>query len=40
MLLRRRKLHEDDVKMLLELGVHNPQSIACDVWSLYFQDKA
>jgi hypothetical protein len=26
------------VKMLLELGVRNPQSIACDVWYLRFQD--
>jgi hypothetical protein len=26
------------VKMLLVLGVRNPQSIACDVWSLRFQD--
>jgi hypothetical protein len=28
------------VKMLLVLGVRNPQSIACDVWSLRFQDSA
>jgi hypothetical protein len=26
------------VKMLLELGVCNPQSTACDVWCLRFQD--
>jgi hypothetical protein len=25
-------------KMLLELGVRNPQSTACDVWRLRFQD--
>jgi hypothetical protein len=29
---------EDDVKMLLVLGVRNPQSIAYDVWCLRFQD--
>jgi hypothetical protein len=27
MLLRRRKLHEDDVKMLLVLGVRNPSRL-------------
>jgi hypothetical protein len=38
-LLRKSKLlHEDDVKMLLVLGVRNPQSTACDVWCLRFQD--
>jgi hypothetical protein len=26
------------MKMLLVLGVRNLQSIACDVWSLRFQD--
>jgi hypothetical protein len=26
------------VKMLLVLGVRNPQSIACEVWCLRFQD--
>jgi hypothetical protein len=26
------------VKMLLVLGVRNPQSTACDVWSLRFKD--
>jgi hypothetical protein len=31
---------EAAMKMLLVLGVRNPQSIACDVWSLRFQDKA
>jgi hypothetical protein len=25
---------------VLVLGVRNPQSTACDVWSLRFQDKA
>jgi hypothetical protein len=29
---------EAALKMLLELGVRNPQLIACDVWSLRFQD--
>jgi hypothetical protein len=29
---------EAAMKMLLILGVHNPQSTACDVWSLRFQD--
>jgi hypothetical protein len=28
------------LKLLLVLGVRNPQSIACDVWRLRFQDKA
>jgi hypothetical protein len=28
------------VKMLLELGVRNPQSTACDDWCLCFQDIA
>jgi hypothetical protein len=31
---------EAAMKMLLVLGVRNPQSTACDVWSLRFQDKA
>jgi hypothetical protein len=31
---------EAATKMLLVLGVRNPQSIACDVRSLRFQDKA
>jgi hypothetical protein len=26
------------MKMLLVLGVRNPQSTACEVWSLRFQD--
>jgi hypothetical protein len=29
---------EAAMKMLLVLGVRNPQSIACDVWCLRFQD--
>jgi trimethylamine:corrinoid methyltransferase-like protein len=29
---------EAAMKMLLELGVRNTQSIACEVWSLHFQD--
>jgi hypothetical protein len=29
---------EVDMKMLLVLGVHNPQSAACDVWCLRFKD--
>jgi hypothetical protein len=39
-LLRRRKLLLSLVKMLLVLGVRNPQSIACGVWSLRFKDIA
>jgi hypothetical protein len=31
---------EAAMKMLLVLGVCNPQSIACGVWYLRFQDKA
>jgi hypothetical protein len=31
---------EAAMKMLLVLGVRNPQSIACAVWSLSFQDLA
>jgi hypothetical protein len=30
--------YEVFVKMFLELGVRNPQSTTCDVWSLRFQD--
>jgi hypothetical protein len=40
MLLRKRKMLWRFVKMLLELGVCNPQSTACEVWCLRFQDKA
>jgi hypothetical protein len=29
---------EAAMKMLLELGVRNPQSTACEIWSLRFQD--
>jgi hypothetical protein len=31
---------EAAMKVLLVLGVCNPQSIACDVWSLHSQDKS
>jgi hypothetical protein len=30
--------YEVVVKMLLVLGVRNPQSAACEVWCLHFQD--
>jgi hypothetical protein len=32
------KKEEVAMKMLLVPGVSNPQSTACDVWSLRFQD--
>jgi hypothetical protein len=31
---------EAAMKMLLVLDIRRPQSTACDVWSLRFQDKA
>ena len=39
LLLRRESCCEEFWRWCWVLGVRNPQSIACEVWSLHFQDK-